>query len=133
MELPALDSIRNTANIFAALRAPPGTSCALQAAFLENVLVEYEAIKERRTSSRSHVSAAPAAPVNLAAAQPAQTHGQTQQRPELVPAFDDQNTFDFASEDASSFDMDFANDEAWALMFANAGFNIGQGAFFSAT
>ena len=130
MELPALDSIRNTARIFETLRAPTGTSCALQAGFLQNVLVEYETIQERRTSSRSHV---PAAPVDLACAHHAQTHAQTIQRPELGPAHDDQSTFDFASEDASSFDMGFANDEAWALMFANAGFNIGQGAFLSAT
>ncbi|UPX14897.1 uncharacterized protein EKO05_0005368 [Ascochyta rabiei] len=131
MELPALDSIRNTAEIFATLRAPAGTSCSLQAAFLRNALIEYEAIKARRTS-RSHIPTAPAAtaaPVDLAAPRYSPTYAQDMQRPDATSACDDRGTIDFASEEASAFDMGFINDEAWVHMFANAGFNIGQGVF----
>jgi hypothetical protein len=130
MELPALDSIGNAAKVFEKLQAPPNTSCALQAAFLRNVLIQHEAIQERRTSSLSHMPAAPAAPTTH---QSATTHAQTVQRSDTNPAHSDENVFDHALEDASSFDIDFVDDEAWAFLFANAGFNIDQGAFFSPT
>jgi hypothetical protein len=130
MELPALDSIRNAAKVFEKLQAPPNTSCALQAAFLRNVLIQHEAIQERRTSSLSHMPAAHVAPTPH---QSATLHAQTVQRNDTYPAYSDQNAFERASEDASSFDIDFVDDEAWAFLFANAGFNIEQGAFLSPT
>jgi hypothetical protein len=76
MELPALDSIRNAAKVFEKLQAPPNTSCALQAAFLRNVLIQHEAIQERRTYSLSHMPAAHVAPTPH---QSATTHTQTVQ------------------------------------------------------
>jgi len=126
--MPALDSIRNAATIFEKLQAPTSTSCALQAAFLRNVSIQHEAMQARRTSSLSHVAA-----VDPASHQPAPTHAQTTQRPDITPAYNDQTTFDPASEDTSTFNIDFVDDEAWAFLFANAGFNIGQGAFLSQT
>jgi hypothetical protein len=128
METAALDSIRNTAKVFDRLQAPAGTSCALQAAFLHNVLIQHEAMREQRTSSHSHRPAALAAIVDIAP-----TYAQTRQRLDGNPSYDDQNTGVYASEDASTFDMRFMDDDSWAFMFANAGFNIGQGAFMSPT
>jgi hypothetical protein len=139
MEMPALDGIRNTAEVFDKLQAPAGTSCALQAAFLHNVLIQHEAMREQRSSSRSHIPAAPAAytaptaNVDTAAHEPTLPHAQTTQRHEVDTMYDDQDAHHYASEDASTFDMNFVDDEAWAFMFANAGFNIGQGAFMSPT
>jgi len=118
--MPALDSIRNAATVFEKLQAPTSTSCALQAAFLRNVSTQHEAMQARHTSSLSHVAAASA-------------DAQTMPRPDITPAYNDQITFDSASEDASTFNIDFVDDEAWAFLFANAGFNIGQGAFLSQT
>ncbi|KAG9191314.1 hypothetical protein G6011_09402 [Alternaria panax] len=135
MELPALDSIRNAANVFKNLQAPAGTSCALQAAFLHKVFIKHESRMERRTSLRLHVPAALAAPaaplasVDPAINRPTPAHAQTMQRPNINPAYNDQNTFP----DPSIYDIDFADDEAWASLFADAGFNIGQGAFMSPT
>ena len=131
--MPALDSIRNAATVFEKLQAPTSTSCALQAAFLRNVSTQHEAMQARHTSSLSHVAAASAAAVDPASHQPASAHAQTTQRPDITPAYNDQTTFDAASEDASTFNIDFVDDEAWAFLFANAGFNIGQGAFLSQT
>lgn len=134
--MPALDSIRNAATVFEKLQAPTSTSCALQAAFLRNVSTQHEAIQARHTSSLSHIPAIPAthaAAANPTTHQPAPTHAQTTQRPDITPAYNDQTTFDSASEDASTFNIDFVDDEAWAFLFANAGFNIGQGAFLSQT
>lgn len=133
--MPALDAIRNTAEVFDKLQAPTGTSCALQAAFLHNILIQHEATREQRSSSRSHTAAAPAAytatttNVDTAAHKSALPHAHTTQRPEINSIYDDRDTHNYASEDASTFDMNFVDDEAWAFMFANAGFNIGQGAF----
>lgn len=125
MELPALDSIRNTAEIFATLRAPNDTSCSLQAAFLHNALTEYEIVKERRTPLRSEI---PAAPADIAISQSAHPHAQTVQGSDFALVRDHQ-ALSFTSGDASTFDLGFTNDEAWALIFANAGFNVDQGAF----
>ncbi|KAF1830252.1 hypothetical protein BDW02DRAFT_633789 [Decorospora gaudefroyi] len=136
MELPALDSIRNTAKVFEALKAPTGTSCALQAAFLHNVLVQHQAMKELRTSSRSHMPASPAipaAPVDSATHQSVPTHAQTMRRHDSDTAYNNQDTFHRLPEDASTFDMGFANDEDLAFMFADAGFDVGLGAFLSPT
>ena len=140
--MPALDGIRNTAEVFDKLQAPTGTSCALQAAFLHNILIQHEALREQRSSSRAHIPAAPAAPaaytattmnVDTTAQESALPHAQTTQRPGINTMYDDRDTCHHASEDGSTFDMNFVDDEAWAFMFANAGFNIGQGAFMSLT
>jgi hypothetical protein len=133
METAALNSIRNTAKVFDRLQAPAGTSCALQAAFLDNVLIQHEAMREQRTSSRSHRPAALATTVDIANHHIAPNRAQTRQRHDGNPPYDDQDTEYYASEDASTFDMRFVDDESWAFMFANAGFNIGQGAFMSPT
>ncbi|KAL1797961.1 hypothetical protein ACET3X_004567 [Alternaria dauci] len=137
MEVPALDAIRNTAEVFDKLQAPVGTSCALQAAFLHNVLIQHEAMRAQRLSSRSQIPATPAAltgpttAVDTAVYQSASRHAQEAQETDVNSAYKDQNMYHYASEDASTFDMNFVDDEAWAFMFANAGFNIGQGAFMS--
>jgi hypothetical protein len=136
MEMPALDGIRNTAEVFNKLQAPAGTSCALQAAFLQNVLVQHEAMREQRTSLRSRMPTsltAPTTAVNTATHQSEPTHAQNPQRSDFNEVYDNQDTYHYVSEDASMFDMTFVDDEAWAFMFATAGFNIGQGAFMSPT
>ena len=131
--MPALDGIRTTAEVFDKLQAPPGTSCALQAAFLHNVLIHHEAMKEQRTISRWHMPATLAATVDTATHQSASTYAQSRQRHDVIPAYDDQNTDHYASGNASTFDLNFVDDESWAFMFANAGFNTGQGTFMSPT
>jgi hypothetical protein len=139
MEISALDGIRNTAEVFDNLRAPAGTSCALQAAFLHKILIQYEAMREQRSSSRSHIPAAPTAytaptrNVDTATRESTLHHAQNTQRPDSDTTYDDRDMYHYASEDASTFDLNLVDDEAWAFMFANAGFNIGQGAFMSPT
>jgi hypothetical protein len=126
MEITALDGIRNTAEVFENLQAPANTSCALQAAFLHNVLRQHEAMREQRTSSHLHIRTTEAHPS-------ASTHTQLGPRHDYNPAIDDPSTNHYASEDASTFDMTFMDDASWAFMFANAGFNIDQVAFMSPT
>jgi hypothetical protein len=128
MELQVLNSISNTASVFAALRAPSDTSCSLQAAFLQNVLVEYELIKERRTLPRPDV------PIAGPAAEHTTPHtafddDQILQPADGISACADRHSENFSTQDPSSFGLDFANDQVWALIFANAGFNVDQGAF----
>jgi hypothetical protein len=126
VELSALNSITSTAKVFAALRAPNDTSCSLQAAFLQKILVEYESIKHRRTPPREYV---PAAAAGHTALQTALDRTHILQPADVISACDDQNIESLLSENLSNFDLDFANDQAWTLIFANAGFNIDQGAF----
>lgn len=133
METPALDGIRNTAEVFDKLQAPAGTSCALQAAFLYRVLIQHEAMKEQRTSSRSHVPIALAATVNSAAHQSLSPHAQDCESRDIISAYDDHNSDHYASDNASTFDMNLVDGDSWAFVFANAGFNIDQGAFMSPT
>lgn len=128
MEIPALDGIRDTVEKFNKFQAPAGTSCALH-----NVLIQHEAIREQHTSSRSHIPTALAATVGTATRQSVLTHAQTRQRHNVHAGYDDQTTNHYASEDASGFDMNLVDDEYWAFVFANSGFNIGQGAFMSPT
>jgi hypothetical protein len=131
METPALNGIRNTADVLDKLKAPVGTSCALQVAFLRNVLIQHEAIREQRTISRLHMPTALTATVEPASHLSAPTQAQT--RHVLNPAYENQNTDYYASEGASAFDVNFMDDESWTFMFANAGFNVGEGAFMSPT
>ena len=124
-----LNSISNTASVFATLRAPSDTSCSLQAAFLQNVLVEYESIKERRTLPRADVPIAAPAAEHTTPQTAFDDDEQILQPADGISACADRHTENFSTQDPSSFGLDFANDQVWALIFANAGFNVDQGAF----
>jgi hypothetical protein len=129
MELQVLNSISNSASVFAALRAPSDTSYSLQVVFLRNVLVEYELIKERRTPPRADVPIAAPAAAEHTTPQTAFDCAQMLQPADAISACADRHIGNFSTQDSSSFGLDFANDQVWALIFANAGFNVDQGAF----
>lgn len=157
MEVAALNAIRSAMRTFSEQRAPANTGCALQAKFLRNVLLEYEMINARsqrsgtqprsdqhsRQNHNSLRSGAPmtAAPTNLSRL-PRDTTHQTIDSPIFSPshvrrvqdsgilsAHDDESSVSATPHDPSVFNLDFANDDVWALIFANAGFNIDQGTF----
>ncbi|KAF1352807.1 hypothetical protein EJ07DRAFT_168718 [Lizonia empirigonia] len=114
METAALNAIRSAMRTFSEKRAPANTGCALQAKFLRNVLLEYETINAR--SQRSGT-------------QPRSDQHSHQNHNSLRSAHDDESSFPATSHDPSVLNLDFANDDVWALIFANAGFNIDQGTF----
>ncbi|KAF1931062.1 uncharacterized protein M421DRAFT_408446 [Didymella exigua CBS 183.55] len=127
MESRALESIsNNTANVLAAFRAPSYTSCSLQAVFLHNVLAEYASIKEHRTPLHPDVPTTVTDHTILR-----NLFNLTQYSPpaDAILAYDDQNVGNFSSQGPPTLDLDFMNDQVWALIFPNAGFNIDQGAF----
>lgn len=123
-----LNSIDNTAGVFAALRAPGDTSCSLQAAFLQNVLVEYQLIKERRSPPRADATVVASA-AERTTPQTAFDCAPVLPSADAISACADRHTGTFSTQDLSSFGLDFDNDQVWALIFANAGFNVDQGAF----
>lgn len=127
MELQVLNSISNTASVFAALRAPSDTSCSLQAVFLQNVLVEYGLIKERCPTHADVPVASLAAEHETL--QTAFDCTPTSHPPDSISACADRHTENLSTQDAPSFGLEFANDQVWSLIFANAGFNVDQGAF----
>lgn len=151
MESPALDAIRNGMRTFAEQAAPTNTGCALQSIFLQNVLLEYQAISEHphQTSHRqqdhgytrpSHESSCqnPATSNEFRST----TDNRDYHRPgtssvplqyveeaDMMSRYDDQDPAPIALSDLPLTNLDFTDNDSWALIFANAGFNIDQGTF----
>ncbi|XPS81575.1 hypothetical protein M3J07_013536 [Ascochyta lentis] len=148
IETPAMDAIRNAARTLASQGAPTNTSCALQAKFLHNVILEYGAIRERPWNN-DHPSlncAASNAPTADALPEPATLQQRSidqvntspdpsfaptrfEQGSEIGTAYDNVNPQPVPSQVPSALNLDFADDNAWALIFAEAGFNVDEGTF----
>ena len=135
MERPAIEAIRNAAKTLAEQAAPPNTGCALQANFLYNVALEYETSHEPQRRSKtyrrnpSHVDdSRTAATAGRTSPLYVRTDGLSQDVQDIeTPAMGSiQNPQDTPLSDGAD---PLANDEIWAVIFANAGFNVDAGAF----
>lgn len=136
-----MNNIRDAAKTFAEQRAPPNTSCALQAIFLHNATREYEALKSRQRQARDQQRDSKATFVSnsnpsqeitgpVAALDDTFSGGAPPiQRDSAVPTFDNQNIQSLTLQELTLPDLDFADDEMWALVFADAGFNVDEGTF----
>ena len=150
MELAVMDAIRNAAQVFSDQGAPVNTGCGLQARFFDNVICEYENIdrrqrrrKERASHQRpgaSGVSHNPTLPapqispveapeMSLTQAMGAQVSQATGGGIGNALHYDSTFSNSDTSPQSSMQEFGFADDEAWATIFANAGFSIDQGAF----
>lgn len=115
IESSTIDAIRNASLAFSQQSAPPGSSCALQARFLNKITTNF--VAKRRAESRENPRLTPVA-----------TDGDPVQAPEP-----DWFIFEGAETifQGASLDLQFANDETWANMFASAGFNTQEGVFLT--
>jgi hypothetical protein len=164
MERPAMEAIRSAAKTLTEQAAPPNTGCALQANFLYNVALEYEASREPSCRSRSYGRGPSHVDNPRTTAAPSRTltlHVRTIPSYPTVPdshleerAWEDRDLHEI---DALSQDMQdietpaidsiqdlqdttfsdgtkpLTEDEVWAIIFANAGFNVNAGAFMLPT
>lgn len=134
-----MEAIRSAAKTLAEQAAPPNTGCALQANFLYNVALEYEASHEPPSRSRSHrqdpshvdnprTTAAPGrtSPLHVRT----DTLSQDMQEIETSAIDSIQDLQDTPFSDGTD---PLANDEVWAIIFANAGFDVDAGAFMLPT
>jgi hypothetical protein len=134
-----MKSIRSAAKTLAEQAAPPNTGCALQANFLYNVTLEYEASHEPPHRSRSHRQDPSHVDNSRTTSDPNRTlplHVRTDALSQNIqgietPAIDSiQDLRDTPFLDGSD---PLANDEVWAIIFANAGFDVDTGAFMLPT
>ncbi|KAH8807279.1 hypothetical protein F5884DRAFT_788875 [Xylogone sp. PMI_703] len=156
IEQDTIEVIRTAARVFSQQAAPPGSSCFLQAKFLANVVLKYEEARRKprpgrlpRNDEETDYKSGIAASSGMIFSQPSTpADGHQQHRVPLhtgasrVGAAEDTTNFDFAQYDTSRYnppelmestggDYGFMDDEAWAAMFASAGFNLEEGVFFS--
>jgi hypothetical protein len=157
MERPAMEAIRSAAKTLTEQAAPPNTGCALQANFLHNVALEYEASRGPSCRSRSYgqgpshvdnprTTAAPSQtlplPVRTIPSYPTVPDSHLEERAWedraidalsqdmqdiATPAID--STQDLQDTPFSDGTNPLTEDEIWAIIFANAGFDVNAGAF----
>lgn len=94
--------------------------------------MEYGLIKGRRNPPRADVQIAAHA-AEHASSETTFDDPQILQPADTISACADRLTRNVSTQDPSSFGLDFANDQGWALIFANAGFNVDQGSFLVST
>ncbi|KAG7075722.1 fungal specific transcription factor domain-containing protein [Colletotrichum scovillei] len=115
---PAIQSaISGAALVFSQQAAPPGSSCALQSRFLDNILARIS----KPSAEASTVTDLPEHRDPLRAGERDTTRG-------IGYAVTSGRAFSQA-EDALS--LDFADDETWVGLMAEAGFNAQDGVFFA--
>ncbi|KAL3485208.1 fungal-specific transcription factor domain-containing protein [Aspergillus germanicus] len=135
----ATKAIRDAADTFASLSAPPNSSCTYQARFLEKILLEYTRIRNNRMETprrRTHPSTfASNPPIQDPASTPAELRlslgfmlegEQTQPRQHTSIAPNPELHIDAASDEFASF---LGDEGVWDDIFAVAGFNLQEGVF----
>lgn len=133
LERPAVIAIRDAAKTLTLQAAPERTGCALQAKFLYNVLREYEMFQNPpRRSEDSYNNARNCTTATAAATSsrspPLALSDVSVQVPGLPPIYDAQDSQEPTHQMVSG-SSEVVDDEMWALIFANAGFNIDDGTF----
>lgn len=134
-----MEAIRSAAKTLAEQAAPPNTGCALQANFLYNVALEYEASHEPPRRSRSHRQDPSHVDYPRITSDPSRTfplHVRTDALSQEIQAIETPaigNIQDLQDTPFSDGTDPLANDEVWAIIFANAGFDIDAGAFMMPT
>ncbi|KAK2002618.1 fungal-specific transcription factor domain-containing protein [Colletotrichum falcatum] len=118
IEVDVHSAISGAALVFSQQAAPPGSSCALQSRFLNNVLARISKHVNREAVNRE--------------TNPSECRSQPEtNRRELVT--DDATAppsriFSYAE---GGLALDFADDQSWAEIMAEAGFNAQEGVFFA--
>lgn len=125
-------AIATAARVFSQQASPPGSSCTLQAKFLERIMSDFETMRQEQRLQKSQ----------------ARTTEENTHASNTVPLLDENGTSRQAEtvcQDVTFIDdvadrdglhpvrqeFSFAEDEMWADMFANAGFNYQEGVFFA--
>ncbi|KAI4600437.1 hypothetical protein KJ359_000792 [Pestalotiopsis sp. 9143b] len=125
-------AISTAARVFSQQASPPGSSCTLQAKFLERIMSDFETMRQEQRLQKSQVRAVednihvgntvPLLDEN-GTSRPAET---VCQDVTCIDDIEDRNGLQPVRQEFS-----FAEDEMWADMFANAGFNYQEGVFFA--
>ncbi|KAK6196632.1 hypothetical protein LQW54_011326 [Pestalotiopsis sp. IQ-011] len=125
-------AIATAARVFSQQASPPGSSCTLQAKFLERIMSDFETMRQeqrlqkiqaRTMEENTHASNTVPLLDENGASRPAET---VCQDVTCIDDIDDRNGLHPVRQEFS-----FAEDEMWADMFANAGFNYQEGVFFA--
>ncbi|KAK8063905.1 hypothetical protein PG996_008557 [Apiospora saccharicola] len=133
IELQICDAIQSTADAFSGQSSPPGSSCWLQARFLERIVMKH--VEKRRERDPDSSRAKPAS--STAASDPALVagslgaHGTPHSGGHST--LNAQNDPIHVSRHLNEPRLDFAltGDGAWIDMFTSAGFSIQDGVFFA--
>ncbi|KAF7558428.1 hypothetical protein G7046_g5725 [Stylonectria norvegica] len=124
IESPAIDAIRNAARAFSQQAAPLGSSCALQAGFLNKIASNF--VAERSPATQD------AAADFIGGA--SQDNSQDPSTKTTSLRYDFSRTM-FEPADPifhqGNLDLQLADDETWANMFASAGFDTQDGVFLA--
>ncbi|KAM0815287.1 putative Transcription factor domain-containing protein [Seiridium cardinale] len=125
--------ISSAARVFSQQASPPGSSCTLQAKFLEKIISDYmERRREQRAQApRQHATNDANVPrprsVSDTSKEPREARGYNRGMVNLESIHSLANS----GSHQARLDFSFAEDDTWADMFANAGFNIQEGVFFA--
>ncbi|KAK6083574.1 fungal specific transcription factor domain-containing protein [Seiridium cupressi] len=125
--------ISNAARVFSQQASPPGSSCTLQAKFLEKIVSDFvERRREQRAqATRQHAANDANVPrprlVSDTSKESREARGYNHGTVNLESIHSLANN----GSHQARLDFSFAEDDTWADMFANAGFNIQEGVFFA--
>ncbi|EXF78510.1 fungal specific transcription factor domain-containing protein [Colletotrichum fioriniae PJ7] len=115
---PAIQSaISGAALVFSQQAAPPGSSCALQSRFLDNILARIS-----KPSAEASTATALPEPHDQLRADERDTPREIGHTAALGRAF---------TQAEGALNLDFADDETWVELMAEAGFNAQDGVFFA--
>lgn len=129
-----INALRAATCVFSQQAAPPGSSCTLQAKFLERIVLEF--LNKRAEKARTSRNASPD---NLGSSHgPSRDRGASPRAPRL-PNDPSQLLLDTSDMDVPDTpglqqiraDFLFTDDTFWADMFVSAGFSLQDGVFFS--
>ncbi|KAH7007476.1 hypothetical protein EDB80DRAFT_752060 [Ilyonectria destructans] len=129
-----ISALRAATCVFSQQAAPPGSSCALQAKFLERIVLEF--LNKRTEKARTSGNASPD---NLGSSHgPSRDRGASPRAPRLPDDLGQLllDTGDMGVPDTPGLqqiraDFLFTDDTFWADMFVSAGFSLQDGVFFS--
>ena len=140
-----MDAIRKAANMFHHHAAPQNSGCGLQAKFLQNVLRVFRKAQEVRPGRNAqpthpHGSSQHQYPpqemadgrAHVALNTSEVTHVQVTETNAGYAMQGEEQEGDLSNYDNNPFglhEFSFADDEIWANLFADAGFNIAEGVF----
>ncbi|ETS79448.1 hypothetical protein PFICI_09301 [Pestalotiopsis fici W106-1] len=127
-------AINTAARIFSQQASPPGSSCTLQAKFLEKIMSDFEARRQEQRLQPSQsrpLGDDPHTRINVTLLDESGTSRPTDALGNGVTSIDDTLQAERNGSQSVRQEFSFAEDDIWADMFASAGFNIQEGVFFA--
>ncbi|KAK8035148.1 hypothetical protein PG993_010143 [Apiospora rasikravindrae] len=134
IEPQVCDSIQLSADTFSGQSSPPGSSCWLQARFLERIVMKHAERRRDRDLVHSDIAPAsgPAASDSILAVCPPRPNDATPIQGHSAPHAQGGPIHSHRHPDEPRPDFAFSTDEGlWTDMFTSAGFNIQDGVFFA--